>query len=379
VTITTTPHRQSPTGHPPTVPRFGAGSGSRVGAVRRLLAVAVAALAPLAAGACTVTGDQVGMRVGVAYNTGQPDDTFLNDATKFGLTQAQKAHPGKITQFREMTAKVGEADEDKYDRLIILCESGYNPVLAVGYGYTGADPAGGPLAKAAKACPQTHFIAVDDPRVRAGNVANLVFAEEQGAFLAGVTAALSTKTGKVAFIGGCQISVVTAVEAGFRAGVAAVRPDVNVQAWYLSTDPAQCTGFSDPDGGRIVANNFYSAGVDVIFHAAGGASLGIFQSAKVHGGMAIGFGADQYLKVTSDLHAAILTSIKIRVDVAVENIMDKFLQDGTFVGGQTRYDLASGQVGYTTSGGHITDIKSVIESYRQKIVSGQIVVPTSLP
>ncbi len=44
--------------------------------------------------------------------------------------------------------------------------------------------------------------------------------------------------------------------------------------------------------------------------------------------------------------------------------------------GQKVYDLKAGGVDYSTSGGKVDDIKSKIDEYKQKIISGEIKVPT---
>ena len=68
-------------------------------------------------------------------------------------------------------------------------------MIAVGFTYAGDDPATGPLARAAKDCPETHFAIIDNDTVSQPNVANLVFADEQGSYLVGVVAASKSSTG----------------------------------------------------------------------------------------------------------------------------------------------------------------------------------------
>ena len=42
------------------------------------------------------------------------------------------------------------------------------------------------------------------------------------------------------------------------------------------------------------------------------------------------------------------------------------------------YDLKAGGVGYATSGGFIDSIVPQLEEYKQKIISGEIVVPSTI-
>jgi basic membrane protein A len=41
------------------------------------------------------------------------------------------------------------------------------------------------------------------------------------------------------------------------------------------------------------------------------------------------------------------------------------------------FDLAKDGLGYSTSGGKVDDIKTQLDDYKQKIISGSIKVPTS--
>ena len=79
--------------------------------------------------------------------------------------------------------------------------------------------------------------------------------------------------------------------------------------------------------------------------------------------------------MSADLKDVIITSMLKRVDVAVY----QFVKDnsaGVFKSGPTTFDLKVDGVGYSTSGGKIDDIKSKLDDYKQKIISGSITVPT---
>src|SRR3954463_15660462 len=97
-----------------------------------------------------------GLRLGVAYDVGGTGNP-LNIMVARGVGQARKDLGQRLGAVREFSAATREGAEGRDDRLVILCQSGYDPVLAVGYGYAGPDPANGPLARAVKACPTTRF------------------------------------------------------------------------------------------------------------------------------------------------------------------------------------------------------------------------------
>lgn len=348
----------------------------------RLLAAAGVAIVALGMSACGGKKSETGggasnppskksVKVGLAYDIGGRGDKSFNDAAAAGL---EKAKTDLQIEAKELEAKLNETENDKYARLKLLCDGGYNPVIAVGFVYAGVDPATGPVARAAKDCPNTKF-AIIDAVVDGTNIAGLTFAEEQGSFLVGAAAALKSKTGHIGFVGGCLVDLIKKFQAGYEAGAKAVKADIKIDSNYLSTVADKCSGFNDPAKGKTAAEGMYDAGADVVYQAAGGSGTGVFQAAKGKGKWAIGVDSDQYNTVAPELKDVIITSMLKRVDVAVFNFV-KDMADGKFTAGVSVFDLKREGVGYSTSGGKIDDIKDKLETYRQQIISGTITVPT---
>jgi basic membrane protein A and related proteins len=317
------------------------------------------------------TGSKKTVKVGLAYDIGGRGDKSFNDAAAAGLEKAKKE---LNIETRELEANKDETDNDKYSRLKLLCDSGYNPVIAVGFAYAG-DPTTGPIARAATDCPNTKFAIIDDASVSKPNLANLVFAEEQGSFLVGAAAALKTQTGHVGFVGGCLVDLIKKFQAGYEAGAKTVKPDIKIDVNYLSTGADKCSGFNDPAKGQTAAEGMYDGGADIVYQAAGGSGTGVFKAAKEKGKLAIGVDSDQYNTVTPDLKDVIMTSMLKRVDTAVYSFV-KDMGQGTFKAGPTTFDLKVDGVGYSTSGGKVDDIKSKLDDYKQQIIDGKITVPT---
>jgi basic membrane protein A len=231
----------------------------------------------------------------------------------------------------------------------------------------------------AEANPEQNFAIVDEGGIDLPNVAGLVFAEEQGSFLVGAAAALKSQTGTVGFIGGVEIDLIKKFEAGFAAGARAVNPDIEVLSQYI-TQPPDFNGFNDPARGKEIAASMYEAGADVVYSAAGGSGLGAFEAAREAGApgevWAIGVDSDQYVLVSEDLQPYILTSMLKKVDVAVYQTIAS-LVDGSYAGGVKVFDVASGGVGYSTSGGFVDDIADQLDAFAEQIASGEIEVPTA--
>jgi len=342
--------------------------------VRRQCGMALAAVLAMAALSVTACGgsdtagsprsDKKTVKVGLAYDIGGRGDKSFNDSAAAGLDKVKK---DLNIDAKELSATLGEPDAAKETRLKLLAQGGYDPVIAVGFKYAG------PLKKVAAQFPDTKFGIIDSADTTGPNIANLLFAEHEGSFLVGASAALKSKTKNVGYIGGVQVPLLERFEAGFRAGVAAVDKNIKVQVKYL-TQPPDFSGFGDPAKGKTAAEGMYDAGADVIYAAAGGSGTGVFQAAKANNKLAIGVDSDQYETAPADLKPVIMTSMLKRVDVAVFSFVKDY-GDGNFKAGTQTFDLSSDGVGYSKSGGQVDDIAGKLDDYKKQIIDGKIQVP----
>lgn len=222
-------------------------------------------------------------------------------------------------------------------------------------------------------------LAIIDAVVDQPNVASVLFKEQEGAFLAGVAAALMSESKQIGFVGGMEIPVIERFEAGFLAGVAAVDPAIEVDVQYTGK-------FDDASLGKTTANRMYSSGVDIIFHAAGGTGNGVFAEAKERktkdanaNVWVIGVDSDQYEEGAVGDTNVTLTSMLKRVDEAVYRISESAM-NGEFPGGESVvYGLAEEGVGLADSRGAIPDdVMAQIDEFKQQIVDGEIVVPETV-
>ncbi|MCU1670744.1 MAG: ABC-type transport system substrate-binding protein [Blastococcus sp.] len=312
------------------------------------------------------------LKIGVAYDTGGRGDKSFNDSAYAGIQAAVKQHGGKFTELSP------NADaSNRADLLTQLADQGYNPIIAVGFAYS--DVLGG----VAKQYPNVTFAQVDGAAAALktqpapNNFTGLLFAENEGSFLAGVAAALKTTAGHIGFVGGVDTPLIKKFEAGYIAGAKAVNPKIKIDSQYIS--PAgDFSGFNDPAKGKIVAAGMYDGGADIVYHAAGGSGLGVFKAAAAANKLAIGVDSDQYQTVGDPaLQAVILTSMLKRVDNAVQKFIGDFVDKKVTGGKDVINDLKSDGVGLATSGGKIDDIKTQIDQYRAKIISGEIKVPVT--
>jgi basic membrane protein A len=301
------------------------------------------------------------------YDVGGRGDQSFNDAAYAGLT---KAGDELGVEIQDLEPSAG--GEDREELLRTLADDGYDMIIGVGFNF-----ADGIKAVSAD-FPDTTFAIIDDSSVTAANVTSLVFAEEQGSYLIGAAAALTSKTHKLGFIGGVEVDLIKKFQAGFAAGAKKVDPTASIDVKYIA-QPPDFSGFNDPAKGKEIALGQYEAGADVIYHAAGGSGGGLFEAALSHGGgvWAIGVDSDQYLTADSAVKGVILTSMLKRVDVAVFDAIQAFSK-GTLKAGVQTFDLANDGIGYATSGDFLTpEVKGQLDDLKDQIVAGQIQVPTT--
>ncbi|MCR6488634.1 BMP family ABC transporter substrate-binding protein [Amycolatopsis sp. OK19-0408] len=324
--------------------------------------------APAAASSSTAAGEKIDgskLKIGLAFDVGGRGDASFNDAAAAGTDKA-KSDLG-VTTVNESTASASEAESAKQQRLDQMASSGLNPIIAVGFAY-----ATSVKAVAAK-YPNTKFAIVDDDSITLPNVTPLVFAEEQGSFLAGVAAAYKSKSCHIGFVGGVNTPLIQKFEAGFLQGAKTVSSKVKIEDEYL-TPAGDYSGFQDPPKGNAKAAAEIAKGADVIYHAAGASGKGVFDAAKSGNALAIGVDSDQYnQKTVAADKDIIITSMLKRVDVAVFSYIQAVAK-GDLSGLPKRFDLKVDGVGYATSGGKVDDIKDVLDGYKAQIISGAITV-----
>ena len=319
-----------------------------------------------------------GVLIGMAFDVGGRGDLSFNDL-------AAKAWDDGMAMYgyggQELAPDAG--GENREENLRLLAETGHGLIIANGFAFAQNVWRVGTefpevMFAITDSCPQDDsFATVEMPNVRC-----MLFAEHEGSFLVGAAAALKSETGTIGFIGGVQIGLIEKFQAGFEAGARYINPEIEILVDYL-TQPPDFSGFGDPVKGKESALAMYAQGADVVYHAAGGSGLGLFQAAVEASTddrflWAIGVDADQYNTVGDPaLQAHILTSMLKRVDVAVGNTIEDFLM-GEFTPGPVIFDLAAEGVGYSTTGGFVDDISGQLDEIAAMIISGEIEVPDTL-
>lgn len=244
-----------------------------------------------------------------------------------------------------------------------MAQRGANPVLGIGFAQAPA------LEKVAKEFPDTKFTIIDAV-VELPNVRSIVFKEHEGSFLVGVLAAMASESGKVGFVGGMDIPLIRRFACGYQQGVKYANADAEVMQNMTGTTPS---AWNDPGRGSELTKSQFDRGADVVYAAAGGTGVGVYQAAKDAGKLAIGVDSNQ-----NYLHpGTMLTSMLKRVDVAAYNTF-KDAMDDNWTSGVQVLGLAEEGVGWALDENNADlvsdDMKAAVKAARDAIISGEISV-----
>ncbi len=239
-----------------------------------------------------------------------------------------------------------------------MAERGADPIVAIGFSQ------GSVVDKVSKDFPKQKFVVID-AEVKQPNVQSITFKEHEGSFLVGVLAAQASKSGKVGFVGGMDIPLIRKFQCGFEQGAKYANPKVETSANMTGTTP---TAWNDPARGAELAKAQFAAGVDVIFAAAGGTGIGVYQAAKDQKKLAIGVDSNQ----NHVQPGTMLTSMVKRVDVAVYQAFKGVTPGITSLG------LKEGGVDYALDQHNeklvSADMKKKVDAAKADIIAGKIKV-----
>ncbi len=304
-----------------------------------------------------------GVRICQVTDAGGIDDRSFNASAWTGAQRAADEFGGE--------AKFLESQQQTdYERNInAFLEDDCSLIVTVGF------LLGDATAAAADSNPDQKFSIVDfayDPAK--DNVLGLLFATDQGAFLAGYAAAAETETGIVGTFGGIQIPPVTDFMDGFAMGVMQYNEDNGTDVQVLGWDAAAQTGlfagnFESTDDGRALGESLMDEGADIIMPVAGPVGLGTAAAAQERGGVQI-IGVDTDWTVSASEYADIIfTSVLKNIDVAVYAAAET-VQNDAFSGGAYLGTLANGGVGVSMA--NLGDMEDALMGVMDGIIAGDI-------
>ena len=330
-------------------------------AKRFLLFVVLLALVPIS----SVEAAPAKVKIGIVYDVGGRGDKAINDAAAAGIDSAKKRLGLSNFDVRELVTT--GIDFDRENRIEFLVKAKYDLVIGVGPSFDEA------ITFMTDKYPETQFAVIGSAKVASINVSCMSFNLNQGAFLAGVMAALNSKSGKVGYLGDAANSGNSANLRNFQAGVKYAAPKVQVIARNSAAN-------ADTDISAISGQ-----GADVFFinwSRNGSVLTAAIKLAKAKKTIKIiGVRPDQYFIATKDAQKFLIGYINQRFDTAITDLFSAAVSGRTIT---EEVDATTGVFGrnYTLANSGIDLIattanqssKSAIALAKSSIISKKLAV-----
>ncbi len=334
-------------------------------------AAPAASKAPAASSGGTSAAPAAGGKAACILGVGGLGDQSYNDLVYAGMQRAEKelgiafdySEPKQISEFELIMREMATSGD-------------YGVIVCVGFDQID------PLVKVAPEFPDQKF-AIIDGVVEGENIASYTCKEEEGSFLVGALAGLMLQNAadyslenasKLGFVGAMEIPLIVKFNAGYQAGAKYVNPEAEVLVDYIAGDNA----FSDTTTAKEIATSQFNKGAGIVYHAAGGSGLGVFQAAGENNFFAIGCNSNQN-HIDPD---HIVASMLKRVDTAAFEIVKAAVVDENLATNtEVVLGVADEGVGYTLENSNIKvseEIVATIEELRAKIEAGELVIPATV-
>ena len=302
-------------------------------------------------------------KIGIIYDVGGRGDKAINDAAAAGIDSAKKRF--KLSNFDVRELVTTGIDFDRENRIEFLVKSQYDLVIGVGPSFNQA------MTYMSEKYPESQFAVIASSGVESINVSCMAFDLNQGSFLAGVMAALNSKTGKVGYLGDSSNPNNPANLKNFRAGVKYAAPKTKVfAASAASSAEAEMVKLSGQGGDVVFVN--WSRNGSVL--AAANKLAKSKKPIKI-----IGVRPDQFFIATKDAQKYLIGYLNQRFDSAINDLF------GAAVSGRSmteEVDVVNGVFGrnYTLSNKGVDLIatsansasKSAVSRAKSEIISKKI-------
>ena len=246
------------------------------------------------------------------------------------------------------------------DAMRSYARQGYRLVFGHGFEYNE------PAVEVAASFPNTVFVTSSGART-APNVGAFRFYLEQGFYLAGMTAALMSRSGVVAMIGGDDVPSIRSTFKAFRAGVEAAKPGTRVIETFTGNG-------SDQAAAMRATLTAIDQGADFVIHQANEAAPGVFGAARDRSVYAFGSNLDQNDHPSGVvLASAVIVARPAFLDLA------RRVKEGSFRGEVVLMGMKEGAIEYRFNPDLESKVpagvRAKIEQAKQDILDGRLVVP----
>jgi basic membrane protein A len=267
---------------------------------RFLVFISLIALVPIA----PVAAAPAKVKIGIVYDVGGRGDKAINDAAAAGIDSAKKKFGLSNFDVRELVTT--GIDFDRENRIEFLVKAKYDLVIGVGPSFNEA------MIYMSEKYPESQFALIASSGVESLNVSCMAFDLDQGSFLAGIMAALNSKSRKVGYLGDASNPSNSTNLKNFQAGV----------KYAASKTKVLATNSSSSADTELVKLSGQGADVFFINWSRNGSVLTAAtkltkakKSIKL-----IGIRPDQYFIATKDAQKFLIGYVNQRFDTAIADL-----------------------------------------------------------
>ena len=294
-------------------------------------------------------------------------DLSFNDSAKQGMDKAVKDFGMEIN-----TIAYGTDISKEEASLIDAADSGYNIIIAPSNfeGY---------FTQHAPSYPDITFIlfdaTVDYDAADLKNVYSIVYSANEASFAAGYLAAKESKSGVIGFLGGEEAPVINDFLVGYIEGAKQANPDIKVAVSFVGN-------WSDSAKGKELTLAMNNQKADVVFAAAGGAGMGMFEAAVEKGFKVIGVDDDQAMVFAesgkTDFADVTMSSVMKNVGDSLYRALDLYNKNELKSGAADVLGIKENGVGLADNKYYEAavseEIRTDVAEFVEKISSGEIKV-----
>ncbi len=315
-----------------------------------LMAAAVTGVAPLMATSASAQQRSAPLSIGALF-AGQVKDGGFMEAGWRGLEKARLELGVQTRYIDDILPKKDQLAA----ALTQLATSGVDLVIAHGGQNNEA------CAEVAAHFPNIKFV-VTQGSVSSRNLASYEVQQEDSAYLAGVLAALTTRTGVVGHMSGIRVRPGLKGRAAYAAGVRATNPQVKLLTNF--------SGNQDDNAlSHRIATAQIAAGADVIFTMLNAGRTGTIEACRTHGARQIGNVGDWVASDPAVFIGSAIADVSIGVFEAVRDA-----QANVFPAGKIRkMGIANRQAVRLSMAADVNaDVRARIDAAASDIASGRI-------
>ena len=291
---------------------------------------------------------------------GKIDDVSFNQAMYEGVKELEKEYAGKIeVTYTEQVYEVANIEPALRD----FASQDYD--LIIGHGFQFMEP----IIKVAGEFPNTKF-ALGTGFKTLPNTCVYDVKLEEGGYLMGTLAGLTTKTNKIGVVGGADVAEIYRGHEAYKHAAKLVNPNVQIQELYTGD-------WRDAAKAKEGAISMYDAGADVVWHSGDGIGVGVVDAGKEKNKTVLGNVADQNVLAPNN----VLSGITYNWTPVVKQIVDDILNDNFTNRNDKFYWLTVANGGVTVAPFHGLDntvseeVKAKLEEVKKGLAENKVEMP----